>query len=305
MADHDAAMQEPIDQQQDAVEDPAAAAGAAGQQQAAVDMEALAAAAAGLNLEAPLTPKEEEEVDVLCKLLEAAGQTMPRTMLVQSYRSDSTLVRSHVLSVCTKSLSIMGPQGSGKDSLFKDLSKQHTCGILYTGSRAKDNPHDIGSYLSSCGLYLSLKPVPENLQFCYGYFSFLHSDARAEVFPQLKGCNPADLTDGSYTWDDFCQGVLGSALAGRRETDMQILYECASKRSDLKQPKTMQIVGELEVAWSRMQQQPDDVVKIWLVHKAAHPRLKDSTAYTADSKPWASYLPSAQAWSIMQVPLTR
>jgi hypothetical protein len=86
---------------------------------------------------------------------------------------------------------------------------------------------------------------------------------------------------------------------------MQILYECASKRSDLKQPKTMQIVGELEVAWSRMQQQPDDVVKIWLVHKAAHPRLKDSIAYTADSKPWASYLPSAQAWSIMQVPLTR
>jgi hypothetical protein len=72
---------------------------------------------------------------------------------------------------------------------------------------------------------------------------------------------------------------------------MQILYECASKRSDLKQPKTMQIVGELEVAWSRIQQQPDDVVKIWLVHKAAHPRLKDSIAYTADSKPWASYLP--------------
>jgi hypothetical protein len=105
---------------------------------------------------------------------------MPRTMLVQSYRSDSTLVRSHVLSVCTKSLSIMGPQGSGKDSLFKDLSKQHTCGILYTGSRAKDNPHDISSYMSSCGLYLSLKPVPENLQFCYGYFSFLHSDARAD-----------------------------------------------------------------------------------------------------------------------------
>jgi Ser/Thr protein kinase RdoA (MazF antagonist) len=104
MADHDAAMQEPIDQQQDAVEDPAAAAvaaaaaaGAAGQQQAAADMEALAAAAAGLNLEAPLTPKEEEEVDVLCKLLEAAGQTMPHTMLVQSYRSDSTPVRSHVL----------------------------------------------------------------------------------------------------------------------------------------------------------------------------------------------------------------
>jgi ATPase subunit of ABC transporter with duplicated ATPase domains len=133
MADHDAAMHEPIDQQQDAVEDPAAAAvaadaaaaaaGAAGQQQTAADMEALAAAASGLNLEAPLTPKEEEELDVLCKLLEAAGQTMPCTMLVQSYRSDSTLVRSHVLSVCTKSLSIMGPQGSGKDSLFKDLSK--------------------------------------------------------------------------------------------------------------------------------------------------------------------------------------
>ncbi|WIA32172.1 hypothetical protein OEZ86_003021 [Tetradesmus obliquus] len=199
------------------------------------------------------------------------------------------LLRDYALSACAKPISNIGPQGSSKSSLFKDLSKQHTCGILYTGSRAKDNPLDIRSYLSSCGLWLSLKPVPENLQFCYGYFNFLHSDARAEVFSQLKGCNPADLTDGSYTWDDFCQGVLGSALAGRKETDMQILYDCSSKRSDLKQPRTLQIVGELEVLWSRMQQQPDDVVKIWLVHKAAHPRLKDSIAYTADSTPWTAY----------------
>ncbi|WIA15594.1 hypothetical protein OEZ85_002221 [Tetradesmus obliquus] len=276
MADHDAATQEPIDQlgqQQDAGEDAAAAAaaataaaGAAGQQQA--DMDALAAAAAGLNLGTPLTATEEEEVDSFCKLLEAAGQTMPRTMLVQSYCSNSTLMRSHVLSVAAKSLSIMGPQGSGKDSLFKDLSKQHTCGILYTGSKAKDNPHDIGSYLSSCGLWLSLKKVPEHLRFCYGYLKLLHSDARAKVFSQLKGCNHADLIIGSYTWDDFCQGVLGSALAGRKETDMQILYDCSSKRSDLKQPKTLQIVGELEVLWSRMQQQPDDVVNIWLHFQA-------------------------------------
>ncbi|WIA18141.1 hypothetical protein OEZ85_009617 [Tetradesmus obliquus] len=252
-------------------------------------MDALAAAAAGLNLEGPLTPAEESEVDFLGRLLEAAGQAMPRPMLVQSFRSNKDLLRDYALSACAKPISNIGPQGSSKSSLFKDLSKQHTCGILYTGSRAKDNPLDIRSYLSSCGLWLSLKPVPENLQFCYGYFNFLHSDARAEVFSQLKGCNPADLTDGSYTWDDFCQGVLGSALAGRKETDMQILYDCSGKRSDRKQPQTLQIVGELEVLWSRMQQQPDDVTKIWLVHRAVHPKLRDSIAYTADSMPWATY----------------
>jgi hypothetical protein len=38
-----------------------------------------------------------------------------------------------------------------------------------------------------------------------------------------------------------------------------------------------------------MQQQPCDLTKIFLVHRAAHPKLKDSIAYTADSQPWATY----------------
>jgi hypothetical protein len=102
--------------------------------------------------------------------------------------------------------------------------------MLYTGSKAKDNPQDIDSFLSSCQLWLALKGVPENLQFCYGFFSFLHSDARAVVFPQLKDCSPADLTDGSWAWQDFCQGVLGSALGGRKHTDLQLMYQCLGAR---------------------------------------------------------------------------
>jgi hypothetical protein len=51
----------------------------------------------------------------------------------------------------------------------------------------------------------------------------------------------------------------------------------------------MQTAGEIEGLWSRMQQQPCDLTKIFLVHRAAHPKLKDSIAYTADSQPWATY----------------
>jgi hypothetical protein len=38
-----------------------------------------------------------------------------------------------------------------------------------------------------------------------------------------------------------------------------------------------------------MQQPPCDLTKIFLVHRAAHPKLKDSIAYTADSQPWATF----------------
>jgi hypothetical protein len=137
--------------------------------------------------DAPLSAQEEGELIHLFSMLEVAGKGMPRDMLELSYRRDPQQVREYV-------------------------------------QRAFVNPQDIDTFMSSCHLWLALKGVPENLQFCYGFFSFLHSDARVVVFPQLKDSSPADLTDGSWTWQDFCQGVLESALGGRKHTDLHLMY---------------------------------------------------------------------------------
>lgn len=172
----------------------------------------------------------------------------------------------------------------------KVLSKASPNGQLQTGDKAKDNPKDILAWLAACKLWLVLQGVPQALMFCIAFFSCLSADARAMVFPQLKDCSdPEQLMDGSWTWAHFSNGVLGSALGGRQETDLQLFYECLSVHSDVHKPDTMGTVAKLESIWSRMQQQFCDLMKICLVHRAVHSKLKDLIAYTADMKPWVCF----------------
>ncbi|WIA18604.1 hypothetical protein OEZ85_010044 [Tetradesmus obliquus] len=172
----------------------------------------------------------------------------------------------------------------------KILGKTSPNGQLHAGDKAKDNPKDMISWLAASRLWLLLQGVPLQQLFAIAVFCCLSADARAMVFPQLKDFSePEQLMNGSYTWEDFSSGVLGSALAGRQDTDLQLFYECLSVHSDVQKPDTMGTVAKLEAIWARMQQPVSDFLKICLVHRAVHAKLKDLIAYTADMKPWLLY----------------
>jgi hypothetical protein len=258
---------------------------------AAPDVDGLAAAAAGLQLDG----NAEADAAQARQIRFWYGLAQPNTNLTFEmfeimYKHDTDQACEFVQAQMAQSRPSNDSVAAKSFDAAKVLSKASPNGQLQTGDKAKDNPKDILAWLAACKLWLVLQGVPQALMFCIAFFCCLSADARAMVFPQLKDCSdPEQLMDGSWTWAHFSNGVLGSALGGRQETDLQLFYECLSVHSDVHKPDTMGTVAKLESIWSRMQQQFCDLIKICFVHRAVHSKLKDLIAYTEDMKPWVCF----------------
>ncbi|WIA38903.1 hypothetical protein OEZ86_005056 [Tetradesmus obliquus] len=283
------------EEEEDAAAQPAAAGSGAGVDAGAAQdgaVEELVDKASSLRLNAAaLTQSQINDRDKWYKLLPPELKKMPhmRTHFNTMYAANADAAHEYVINAREQADQLVSRVNGQEFDLAKALSKPSAAGQLFAGEKAKNNPADVEGWLSSGSFYIAVKGVPEKWQFAYAFFTMLDVDARAVCFPDLKDTQPEQLLDGIYTWQDFCRGVLQSPLGGRKQTDLQIMYKCQGVRADMNKPDTMGIVAQLEGLFSRMQVQLCDSTKIFFVHRAVHPELREQIAYAADGTAWGTY----------------
>ncbi len=141
------------------------------------------------------------------------------------------------------------------------------------------------AWLQSMRLYLVAEGVPATNQFATA-LSFVKDEIRDMLFGNVE-----ELIQNAKTlsFAEF-EGLLNaSCLGSSATTDLQLLYDCWKVRCDLQRPNHPQIVKELESGWAQMTAPPEDRLKIWQLHHAAHPLLKAAVAHQTDGAPWLTY----------------